>query len=116
MANQPTPTVDARDVERIVRRDFPLDVVETVLSLIAGLEEWEHSRVALACLKLAGGNLDRLRGAVANASADYREVLLEAEYPLAAKRWFRMEKLSDDERQAIYDSDWRQYSEWLARA
>jgi len=27
-----------------------------------------------------------------------------------------LEKLSDDERQAIYDSDWRQYSDWLARA
>ena len=42
-------------------------------------------------------------------------VLSEAEYPLATKRWFRLASLPEDEVRAIYEKDWRQYSEWLTR-
>jgi hypothetical protein len=80
------------------------------------VEVWEKPRVVLACLKLAGGNLDRLRANLADASGYYRELLSQAEYPLATKRWFRIDRLSEDEVRAIYEKDWRQYSEWLTRA
>lgn len=116
--NQPTPSVSDSDVERIVRRDFSEALVSEILALIASVEVRETPRVVLACLKIANGDLDRLRGELANASGWYREILSEAEYPLATKRWSRIrdQSLSEDEVRAIYDKDWRQYSEWLSRA
>ena len=113
---QPTPSVTEDDVERIVRRDFPALVVNDILALISKVEVREKPRVVLACLKIADGNLERLRANLADASGYYRELLGEAEYPLATKRWFRIESLSDDEVRAIYEKDWRQYSDWLTRA
>ena len=112
---QPTPSVTADDVERIVRRDFPAHVVDDILALIATVEVREKPRVVLACLKVADSNLDRLRATLADASGYYRELLAEAEYPLATRRWFRIDSLSEDEVRAIYEKDWRQYSDWLTR-
>ena len=112
---QPTPSVTDSDVVRIVRRDYPADAVASILELIATIEVREKPRVVLACLKIADGDLETLRGNLANASGWYREILGEAEYPLATKRWFRIDSLSEDEVRSIYDKDWRQYSEWLAR-
>lgn len=112
---QPTPSVTEADVERVVRRDFPATVVGEILDLIATVEVREKPRVVLACLKIANGKLDRLRADLADASGWYRELLSEAEYPLATKRWFRLASLPEDEVRAIYEKDWRQYSEWLTR-
>lgn len=42
--------------------------------------------------------------------------LSEAEYPLATRRWSRIQSLPEHEVHTIYDEDWRQYSEWLTRA
>jgi hypothetical protein len=113
---QPTPTVDESDVERIVRRDYPANVVGDIFALIQAVDVREKPRVVLACLKIARGNLDRLRKELSDASGYYREILSEAEYPIATKRWSRIPSLPEDEVRAIYDEDWRQYSEWLNRA
>ena len=113
---QPTPSVNENDVERVLRRDYPTNLVDEILALIATVEVREKPRVVLACLKIANGNVDRLRNELANASGYYREILSEAEYPLATKRWSRIEFLPEDEVRAIYEKDWRQYSEWLTRA
>jgi hypothetical protein len=72
--------------------------------------------VVLACLKVASGDLDRLRANLSCASGYYRELLSEAEYPLATKRWSRIQSLPEEEVRAIYDKDWRQYCDWLNRA
>jgi hypothetical protein len=113
---QPTPSVTNRDVERIVRRDFPANLAGEILELIAAVEVREKPRVVLACLKIASGDLDRLRANLSSASGYYRELLSEAEYPLATKRWSRIQSLPEAEVRAIYDKDWQQYSEWLTRA
>jgi hypothetical protein len=112
---QPTPSVNEDDVERVVRRDYPASSVEDILGLIRTVEVQEKARVVLACLKIAGGNVERLRSELANASGYYREILSEAEYALASKRWSRIKSLTDEEVQAIYERDWRQYFEWLTR-
>ena len=112
---QPTPSVSESDVDRIVRRDYSATIVDEIFELIASIEVREKPRVVLACLKIANGNLDRLRGELTNASGYYREIISEAEYPLATKRWSRIQSLSEDEVRAIYDKDWQQYSEWLTR-
>jgi hypothetical protein len=38
------------------------------------------------------------------------------EYPLASKRRSRIQSLPEAEVRAIYDKEWRQYSEWRTRA
>jgi hypothetical protein len=103
------------DVERVVRRDYPPDAVADILREIDATDVREKARVVLACLKVANGDRRRLHGELHNASGWYREILSEAEYPLATKRMFRMDKLSDQERSAIYQRDWNQYIAWLGR-
>lgn len=116
---QPTPTVTGADVERIVRRDFPVDRAVEVLALLDeyGKETWQREphRVRLAALKLAAGDLERLRQEIEGAKRDYRDVLAPAEYPSYSKHMFRIGELAKDEQQGIIDADWRQYQDWLAR-
>ena len=119
MTTQPHPIVTAADVERIVRRDFPADRTVEVLALLDeyGEEDWqrEPDRVRLAALKLAAGDLERLRSEIEGAKRDYRDVLGPAEYPGYTQRMFRIAELPQDEQQRIIDADWSQYQEWLGR-
>src|SRR5262245_36909978 len=119
MITQPTPTVTGADVERIVRRDFPPERAAEALAMLEeyGTDDWQREphRVRLAALKLAGGDLTRLRYEIEGAKCDYRDVLGPAEYPGYTKRMFHIEKLSEDEQQRIIDADWRQYQDWLTR-
>jgi hypothetical protein len=113
---QPTPSVTDDDVARVVRRDYPASAVDGILALIATVEVREKARVVLACLKIADGDVARLRSNLAEASGYYREILGEAEYPLATRRWSQIPSLPESAIRAIYDEDWRQYAEWLTRA
>ena len=119
MTTQPTPDVTGADVERIVRRDFAAERAVEVLAMLGeyGEETWqrEPDRVRLAVLKLAAGDLQRLRYEIEGAKRDYRDVLGSAEYPGYTKRMFRIGELAQDEQQRIIDADWRQYRDWLAR-
>jgi hypothetical protein len=116
---QPHPEVTSVDVERIVRRDFPAERVDEVLATLNefGTKDWhrELDRVRMATLKLAAGNLEDLRGHVAAANMDYRDVLAEAQYPLYTKHWFHIKELPADEQQRIIDADWKQYQDWYTR-
>jgi hypothetical protein len=117
---QPTPDVTSADVERVVRRDFPADrfaVVMAMLNEYGADESWqrEADRVRLAALKLAAGNIERLRYEIEGAKADYRDVLGPAEYPGYGKRARGRKKLPPEEEQRIIDADWKQYQDWLTR-
>lgn len=116
---QPTPTVTRADVERVVRRDFPPEQFDSVMSVLAeyGGESWhrELHRVQLAVLKLAAGSLDDLRREIETAKRDYRDVLAYAEYPAYMKKTFRVSQLPADEQRKIIDEDWRQYETWLKK-
>jgi hypothetical protein len=115
MLSQPTPTVDINDVERVALRDYPPEVAAEILQRVSATELRENVRVVLACLKLARGDHQRFKDYLQVAQSDYREVLAEAEYPLALKRWTRMNELSEQERSSIYQRDWNQYVAWLGR-
>jgi len=118
--SQPHPNVSAADVERVVRRDFPPEQVESVLSLLNeyGVEDWqrEADRVRLAVLKLANRDLQQVRDWIGQAKMDYRDVLGPAEYPLYGKKWGRMDRLTEEEQKKIIDADWAQYEKWLKRS
>src|SRR5215470_11199077 len=100
---QPTPSVTEQDVERVIRRDYAPDLLDEIFALIAKVEVREKPRIVLACLKIAGGDMERLRRELANADGYYREILSDAEYPLASKRWSRIQSLPEDEVRAIFD-------------
>ncbi|MDQ3820189.1 MAG: hypothetical protein M3362_21265 [Acidobacteriota bacterium] len=117
MAAQPIPKVSSADVERVVRRDFSADRVAEVLAILSeyGTENWqrEADRVRLAALKLAGGSVELLRLHIKTAKSDYRDVIAPAEYPNYGERMFRVREFPADEKQRIFDEDWKQYQEWL---
>ena len=120
IVRQPIPDVTEKDVERIVRRDFPREQYDTVMGI---LREYSHgrlpkecSRVQLAALKLAQGDLECLRLHIGNAEQDYRDVLAAAEYPEYMRAVaFRVSKLSRKEHPRIVNSDWDQYAKWLQK-
>jgi len=116
--SQPVPAVTSQDVERIVARDFPAESAPTVAAILTeyGADDAhrDHDRVRLAALKLAAGDIERLRAAIETARRDFRDVLALAEYPEYSRLVRPSAGLSQAERQRIVDADWRQYSEWLA--
>ncbi|HEY2572879.1 MAG TPA: hypothetical protein VGH65_02380 [Verrucomicrobiaceae bacterium] len=82
-----------------------------------GPESWhrEVDRVRLAILKLAGGNVEKLRQEIEVAKRDYRDVLAPAEYPNHGKYPLGVNKLPPEEQRCIIESDWRQYQDWLRK-
>ena len=116
---QPVPQVTPFDVERIVRRDFSPAEYDTVMAMLGeyGTEEWHAgpTRVQIATLKMADGSVQKLRECIEVAKRDYRDALGAAEYPAYCKILLRVRDLPDEEKNRIFDSDWRQYQEWLKR-
>jgi hypothetical protein len=116
---QPTPSVSEADVERVLTRDFSDTDLPAARAIVLdyGREshEIEPDRVRLAALKLAAGDVQALRRHVDVAKMDFRDALLAAEYPKAGKFLSRMDRLSAEKRQEIYDADWKQYEDWLRR-
>ena len=115
---QPVPKVAAADVERIVRRDFPNRASDAFAILSEyGSDTWnrEPHRVRVAVLKLANGNLERLRTEIETAKCDYRDVLAPAEYPNYSKCVPGPDTRASAEVQRIIDVDWKQYEVWFNR-
>jgi hypothetical protein len=117
--DQPVPGVTAADVERIARRDFPARASEALAILAEyGPERWhnEPERVRIAALKLANGNLKRLRQTIETAKCDYRDVLAPAEYPNYERFVPGPGTGPSAEVQRIIDADWQQFQEWFNRS
>jgi hypothetical protein len=116
---QPKPEVTGKDVERVVHRDFTKDRSQEAFSILSeyGTDDWhkEPARVRLAALKLAAGDLGRLRNAIDTARSDYRDVLALAEYPEYFRSVDPSASTSGNELKRIIEADWKQYREWLAR-
>ena len=120
ITKQPVPGVTPSDVERIIRRDFAAEKFAQVMALLDeyGEEKWQvdAARVRLAALKLANGDLGKLRVLVESAKQDYRDTVAAAEYPAYMRTGFRVRELPSKEQHRIIDSDWRQYEEWLRKS
>lgn len=117
MKRQPTPELCEQDVIRIVNRDYPESARAVVFSKLdaygSEARHREATRVRLAALKLANGDIDRLDTLLEEANKDYRDVLASAEYPGYMDCYHQQQ--TDAEKQAIIDSDWSQYQNWLNR-
>ncbi len=118
MQGQPIPLVTDADVERVARREFT-DRADHVLTLLRtyGVEDWEREapRVRVAILKLANGDMDRVRSELDVAKRDYRDVLLGAEYLAYAALTLRDPHASAEDAQRAIAADWAAYEEWLRR-
>lgn len=119
MCKQPTPDVTRSDVERIVRRDFPLEQFAEVMAMLNeyGVESWqrEQPRVKLAALKLADRDLHKLRIVINDAKCDYRDVLSGAEYPDYSKKCTGLRRPPAEEQEQIIERDRKQYESWLRK-
>lgn len=115
---QPTPTVTTDDVHRVIRRDFGESAFSEVQAILGayGTETWqrESARVHLAILKLAGGDLSRLRQHTEIACSDYRDVLSPAEFRRYSDLAWSGHSDKAAEEKAIRE-DWDEYQTWLAR-
>jgi hypothetical protein len=113
---QPVPTVTSDEIEGLVRRDFPPDQYDAVMSLLNeyGVEKWhpEKWRVRLAILRLVDGRFAQLRAHVDMAKQDYRDVLAYAEYPSYMREVPPSEKIDSSKKQALIEQDWQQYQGW----
>ena len=111
--SQPVPSYSQEDLQRIVARDFAPAQASQVMAILEryGNESWQREplRIRMACLKCASGNLERLAHYVEMAEEDYRDILLEAEYPTYA----RAKDLAAKER--AISNDWSQLQAWLTR-
>jgi hypothetical protein len=113
---QRVPRITREDVERVVQRDFAPDRHAVALAILGAYrgEDGRPYRAQLAALKLSSGDLDELRDRIEQANLDFRDVLVAAEYPPSFSRSASMNSLSEPEREAIYEADWRQYWTWLS--
>ena len=109
------PQVSESDVERIIKRDLPVEDQDGIREIIRHIEVREKPRVVLACLKNSGGDIPKLKRELAEATGYYREQIGEAEYPNYMKKIFRIDKLSESEVSAIFEKDRSQYLAWLHR-
>jgi len=117
--NQPIPEVTESDIIRIIKRDYPAEQFDAVMSILNnyGTEDWPRgiNRVRLAVLKIADGDLQALRYEIDVAKRDYRDVLASAEYPEYMKKVPPSSALAEVERERIIRADWNQYQSWLNR-
>jgi hypothetical protein len=119
---EPSPERTAEDVERIVRRDFPAEEFADVMAILNEYVPRYNDKpfaVQLAALKLADGNVPRLRTEIESAKRDYRDVIMPAVCPSYSKIGgiLRQDRRgpSERERRKVFESERRQYEDWIKR-
>ncbi|MCB1023163.1 MAG: hypothetical protein KDB79_02150 [Acidobacteria bacterium] len=107
---------DRELVVRKIKQEFPDDDQDEILKVLDqyGVEsyEQERERVQVAIIKLAEGNLEKLKTEVSGAKGDFRDTLGAAEYPEQSRKatW----RMKDKEKaNKIVESDRKKYLEWL---
>ena len=107
------PQVSQEDVERVLQRDFPVEHWQELRDVIQLVQVREKHRVILACMKVSGGDVQKLKGNLNEAAGYYREIIGEAEYPFYSRKMFRIEKLTEKEKLDLIEKDKKQYLDWL---
>lgn len=112
---QPVPKVSIKQINRILKRDFP-STFPKATEILNQYSNGEKYRVWAALIKLSERDLVKLQESTNLAMRDYRDVLAYAEYPeYTAKIGFNSEKFTEKEINEIYERDYKQYLEWLER-
>jgi hypothetical protein len=109
------PQVTQEDIERVLQRDFSAEHWREIREMIQKVRVREKDRVMLACMKVAAGDVQKLKRNLNEAAGYYREIVGEAEYPFYVKKIFRIDKLNEKEKADIVEKDKKQYLDWLNR-
>ena len=119
LLEQPVSKGTQEDVVRVVHRDFAPAEVDAALAVLNtygnSRTDSGTARVRLAALKCADGDLVKLNHKLEEANLDYRDVLIDAEYPINYKLTMKAKRPSDREYDESIRQDWKNYSEWLSR-
>ena len=107
--------VSSLDIDRILLRDYSGPRLLELREAICATDVVEKDRVVAACMKIANGSAERLLKELRDAPGYYREILSEAEYPKASRKWSTIQKLADAQQQHVYDQDRQQYELWFHR-
>jgi hypothetical protein len=109
------PQVTQEDIERVLQRDFSAEHWREIREMIQKVRVREKDRVMLACMKVAAGDVQKLKRNLNEAAGYYREIVGEAEYRFYVKKIFRIDKLNEKEKADIVEKDKKQYLDWLNR-
>jgi hypothetical protein len=115
MKSQPVPKVSKSDVSRVVQRDYPAPLQDTVLAILGRYPAKSRagtSRIQLAALKLAAGDVAALQTFIKDALQDFRDVVSAAEYPAHSGHPLG-QPLTLTEKEDLFSADWAQYEKWL---
>ncbi len=114
MIEQPVFKPNENDIDRIIKRDYPKEQSEFIKTILNQYQpeksESKGIRVKMDSLKLAAGDVEKLRRLIEIAKIDYRDVIGPAEYP-------SYPALSNNNhliRKAIRD-DWNQLMVWYKK-
>ena len=91
------PDVTIDDLKLIVRRNFDSAASQSILIAMETVDARENTRVVLAYLKNARGDMENLLSEFDNALGYWRDTISVADYSLASKKWSRMQRMPDDE-------------------
>ena len=100
--------VSVEDVERLLCRDYPAEAHDDLRNQFSSVTVRERLRVIAACLKNAGGDVERLKSELSSANGYWRDVISDAEYP-------RVKKASKYSKAEIHEKQKRQYLDWFNR-
>ena len=115
---KPTPEVSEFDIDRIIERDYSQTEKKRVLNILKEyLPDTDNYRVWAGVLKISNGDTDRLKKNIKRANFDYRDILVEAEYPeYFEKVGINVEQFEKSELRKIVNNDWKQYNNWFNRS
>lgn len=88
---------------------------EKVTDLLLRYAGQEPDRVRLCILRIANGNLAKVRTEIENASGYWREIICQAESPLSNRRRGLREK-DPVKYQSLVAKDHQSYEQWLQHA
>ena len=112
---QPTAKVSQATLERIIHREFGnhANEIRQKLESIKSDTSGGKARILAAILKLSNKDLNAVDYFVGVANSDFRDVILQAEYPRVFNSDFH--NIQKDKRKKMYLADWKDYSKWLTQ-
>jgi hypothetical protein len=103
------PNVSDADVERILKREVPLDKQAEIREIVARLEVREKRRVVVACLKNARRDMSKLKEPARRSAWLLSRNRQRGRIPQLREPPLHLDRLSERERQDIVEKDKQQY-------
>lgn len=106
-------TISPELYEHLINREFGelYNEVTGRLQQVNSDSESGKRRIGAAILRLANKNISRLEQLIKRANSDFRDIIVEAEYPRVFDAGFG--ELTDEEERKANEADWNEYQNWL---